>query len=62
MRCESLGTIRDESVPKTVINNNTVNIFKTAVSILVISNHDSFRVLFDKISSVYINLYSPKIR
>jgi len=28
-------------------------IFKTAVSILVTSNHNSFQVLFDKIASVY---------
>jgi len=28
--------------------------FKTAISILLISSHDSFRVLFDKIASVYI--------
>jgi len=30
--------------------------FKTAISILVISNHNSFRVLFDKIASVYFIL------
>jgi len=30
------------------------NIFKTAITILVISNHDSFRVLFDEIASVYV--------
>jgi len=36
-------------VPKIVIN-DTVNFFsKTAISGLVISNHNSFRVLFDKI-------------
>jgi len=28
-------------------------IFKTDISILVISNHNSFRVLFDKIAFVY---------
>ena len=34
--------------------NNTITLFfKTAISILVISNHNSFRVLFDKIASVY---------
>jgi len=34
--------------------NNTINLFfKTAISILVISNHNSFRVFFDKIASVY---------
>jgi len=37
-------------------SNDTVNLFfKTAIriSILVISNYNSFRVLFDKIASVY---------
>jgi len=28
-------------------------ILETEISILVISNHNSFRVLFDKIASVY---------
>jgi len=33
---------------------NTINLFlKTAISILVISDHNSFRVLFDKIASVF---------
>jgi len=42
-----------ESVPK-IITNNTINLFfKTAISILLISNHNSFRVLFDIIASVY---------
>ena len=45
--------IGNESVPKVIIN-DTVNLFsKTAISILLISNHDSFRVPFDKIASVY---------
>ena len=44
-----LGT----SVPKIIIN-NTINLFsKTTISILAISNHDNFRVLFDEIASVY---------
>jgi len=29
-------------------------IFKTAIRILVISNHNSFRVLFDKIASIIL--------
>ena len=34
--------------------NCTINLFfKTAISILVILNHDSYRVLFDRIASVY---------
>jgi len=39
-------------VPK-IVSHNPVNLFvETAVSILVISNHNSFRVVFDKIVSV----------
>jgi len=37
-------------VPKIIIN-NTINLFLTEISILVISNHNSFRVQFDKIAS-----------
>jgi len=34
--------------------NSTVNlILKTVINILVILSHNSFRVLFDKIASVY---------
>ena len=43
----------NESVPKIMINNTTNLFFKTAVSILQISSHNSFRVLFDKIASVF---------
>jgi len=40
-------------VPKIIIN-DTINLFlQTAISILVISNHAGFQVLFDKIVSVY---------
>jgi len=46
------GHMRTESVPK-IITNNTIIFFPTAISILVISNHNSFRVLFDKNDSVY---------
>jgi len=43
----------NESLPEIIINNR-VNLFrKTAIRILVISSHNSFRVLFDKIASVY---------
>ena len=42
-------------MPKIIIN-NTINIFLTAISILVISNHKSIRVLFDEIASVYFIL------
>jgi len=41
------------NVPKIILN-DTVNLFfEAAISILEISNHNSFRVLFDKIASVY---------
>jgi len=44
--------IGNESVPKIIIN-DTINLFcKTAIIILAISNHNSFRVLFDSIASV----------
>ena len=46
--------IGNESVSSITIN-NTINLFLTAISILLISNHNSFRVLFDKIASVYFN-------
>jgi len=42
--------IENESVP---INDTIYLFFKTAIIILVISSHDSFRVLFDKIASAY---------
>jgi len=45
------GAIGNESVPKLKINDTVI--FLTSVSILVISNHNSFWVVFDKIASVY---------
>ena len=43
----------NERVPK-VVTNDAINVFfETAISILEISNHNSFRVLFDKIACVY---------
>jgi len=41
-------------VPKIIIN-NTINLFfkLTAISILVITNRNSFRVLSDEIATVY---------
>jgi len=48
-----LQAVGNESVPKIIIN-NTINLFsETAISILVISNHNCFRVLFGKIASAY---------
>ena len=43
----------NESVPKIVIN-GTTNFFTTAISISVVSNRNSFRVLFDKIADTYL--------
>jgi len=45
--------IEKESVPKIIVNDTIYLFFKTAIIILVISSHDSFRVLFDKIASAY---------
>ena len=42
----------NECVPKIILN-NTTNLFLTAITISVISNHNSFRVLFDEIACVY---------
>ena len=43
----------NDTVPKIILN-DTVSLFlKTAISISVISNRNSSRVLFDKIDSVY---------
>jgi len=40
-------------VPK-ITTNDKINLFlKTAVSILLVSNHNRCRVLFDKIASLY---------
>ena len=48
-------TTGNETVPKIIIN-NTINLFfETAIRILLISSHNSFRVLFDKIASVYFS-------
>jgi len=44
--------IGNESVRKIIIN-DTIKLFLTAISILVVSNRNSFWVLFDKIASVY---------
>jgi len=47
--------IANETVPK-ILTNYTRNLFfETAISILVISSHNSFRVLVDKIASVYFS-------
>jgi len=43
----------NESVPKIIINNIISLCFKTTINISLISNHNSFRALLDKIASVY---------
>jgi len=40
-------------VPKIAVVNDVINLFSNAISIFVISNRNSFRVLIDKIASVY---------
>jgi len=42
------ASIDNESVPKIIINNAINLSYKTAISILLISNHNSLQVLFDK--------------
>jgi len=58
----------NERVPKIIINDTIIFFFETAISILLISNHNSFRVLFDKIASVgyilfekYINILASEM-
>jgi len=44
---------QNDSVPKMPINDTINLLFKSAVSISLVSNHNSFRVPFDKIASAY---------
>jgi len=46
-------SIGNDSVPKMIINDTVKFFSKTATNFSVISNHNSFRVLFDKSASVY---------
>jgi len=48
----AVPSIGNESVPKIIIN-DAINLFFKPISSLLISNHNSFRVLFGKIVSVY---------
>jgi len=55
----------NESVLKIIINNTINLLFQTAISILLPPNHNSFRVLFDKIASYilfekYIYILCPR--
>ena len=53
----------NESVPKIVINDTMIFFHQTAISIWVISNHNSFRVLFDKIATgINCTLLSGRFR
>ena len=45
--------IQNKSVPKIILNEKINLLSKTAISILVISNYNSFQVQFDKIASIY---------
>jgi len=54
---ESMEPTGNESVPNIIINATISLLFKAAVSILVISHHKSFPVLFDKIASIYLKKY-----
>jgi len=45
--CVCVCVLGNESVPQIIINDTKKFIFKTAISILLISNHNSFRVLPD---------------
>ena len=49
--------IGNERVPEIIINDTINLIFKSAVNILVMSNHNSFRVLFDNFASVYFIIF-----
>ena len=48
-----MGNENVPKIPKIIINDTKKNYFWTTVSILVISNHNSFWVPLDKIASVY---------
>jgi len=42
-------SVANASVPKVIVNNTINLLFQTAISVLVISNHNSFRVLLTKL-------------
>ena len=54
-RCSSTAAVAvpNESVSRIIRNDTTTLFVRTAISILVVSNRNSFRVLFDKITSVH---------
>jgi len=50
--------IGNESVPE-IITDDAINLFfLTAIGILAISSHNTFRELFDKIASVLKNIFA----
>jgi len=59
-RLQQRSAAGNESVPKIIKTNNTVNLFLISIliliSILVILNDNSLRVMFDKIASVTVTL------
>ena len=55
----------NESVPKITINDTIIFLSKTAINMLLTSNHNSFRVLLDKmlpyiLFEKYINISASK--
>ena len=62
--CPSYGMpvseVSNLGVPKIIID-DAVSFLKTAISILVMSNHNSFRVLLDKVASVYFFIWKKCI-
>jgi len=56
-----LLVIGNESVPKT-ITNNTINLFfLNSINILLVSNHNTFRLLFDRTASIFMYFISKNI-
>jgi len=53
--------VGNESVPKIVIIDTVNLLLKTAISILVISNHNSFRALFDEIFALEMASTMPVV-
>jgi len=53
LRRAMVMTHREQKCAENYNKRQSKYILKTAISILVISNHNSFRVLYDEIASVY---------
>ena len=57
----SIFALGNETVLEIIIDDTIYLFLKTAISILLISNHNSFRVSFDKIASVACILFEKCI-